>query len=174
MQIENTQHIHEANSHTASQRRMTNSLCAPFGWQLFKHIHSSQERLFPAPQTGSQQSLRTQSAEPGSAGLYVELQAAAELSLGLINSSRAGPAHSVTGLDVHALPCSWACCRYGPNQHNHSSCRDILSRTGSLFDIMLMPNFEMSSCSVIEPNLFENAKSHFSQTPHNPKPLISG
>lgn len=97
-----------------------------------------------------------------------------QLSLGLINGSRAEQTRPrwVTGPDVHALPCSWACCHYGPNQYNHSSCRDILGRTGSRFDIMLMPNFEISSCSAIEPSLWERKVAF--QTPHNPKPLITG
>lgn len=117
---ENTQtfNIH-MNQQSYSHYRMIDPLCTPFVWQLFKHIHSSQERVFPALQTGSRKSLRTQSTEPGCTGFYQ----APDCSLpspGLINTGRTGPAHWVTGLDVHALPCSWPC----PNQYNHSSCQN--------------------------------------------------
>lgn len=111
------------NQQSYSHYRLTDTLCTPFAWQHFKHIHSSQEHLFPAPQTGSQQSLRTQSAEPGCTGFY-RAPDCNQPSPGLINTSRTDSAHCVTGLGVHALPCSWPCSRYGPNQYNHSSCQD--------------------------------------------------
>lgn len=90
-----------------------------FAWELFKHTHSSQENLsFPTDR--QHQSLKTQSAKPGCTGLHTVLYCM-QPSLGLINTSTANSTHSVTGLEVHALPCSW-----------HSLIMDLISTTGAL------------------------------------------
>lgn len=114
-------------------------ICILFSWEILQTYTFLPGKSLPFPTDRKHQSLRTQSAEPESTGFYTVLHHM-QPSLRLINTSAANSAHSVTGLHVHALPYSWHCSHYGPNQYNQGSCQDILHRIDSLFDMMQMPN----------------------------------
>lgn len=145
-------------------------ICILFSWEILQTYTFLPGKSLPFPTDGKHQSLRTQSAEPESTGFYTVLHHM-QPSLRLINTSAANSAHSVTGLHVHALPYSWHCSHYGPNQYNQGSCQDILHRIVSLW-YDANAEFQISKFSEIQLDLWKNKKLCFrSSATQNPSSM---